>query len=92
MFVGLLNVCAIGSFDESLASNSKGCLKSISLNNRPYQTRQTLVDINSSETHFIHLLISANKCGGSCNTTDDQVCVPSKFKNMNGKVFNLMSG
>ena len=45
---------------------------------------------------FIHLLLtSVNKCGGTCNTIDDpyaEVCIPNKVKNMNIKVFNLMSG
>ena len=38
--------------------------------------------------------VSVNKCGGSCNTVDDvydQVCVSNKVKNMNVKVFNLIS-
>ena len=38
--------------------------------------------------------VSVNKCGGSCNTVDDvydRVCVSNKVKNMNVKVFNLIS-
>ena len=41
------------------------------------------------------MTISANKCGGNCNTTNNpyaRVFVPKKVKNMNPKVFNLISG
>ena len=34
------------------------------------------------------------KCGGSCNNINDpyaKLCVPDAFKNINVKVFNLMS-
>ena len=37
MLIGLLNVCKIRIFDESLASNFKGRIKFVSLNNRPCQ-------------------------------------------------------
>ena len=38
--------------------------------------------------------VSVNKCDRSFNSIDDrhaQVCVPNKVKNMDVKVFNLMS-
>ena len=47
------------------------------------------------EIFFINLvLISVNKCGGNCSIIADPhagVRVPNKIKNMNVKVFNLMS-
>ena len=52
IFIELLSACTIGSFGESLASNSDGRLKCISLSNRQCQTRRTLNDINSNETLF----------------------------------------
>ena len=33
MFIGLLSTCTIGSFDASLASNSKGYIACVFLNN-----------------------------------------------------------
>ena len=36
MFVGLLSVFTLGSFDESLVSNLKGPMKCVSLNNHPF--------------------------------------------------------
>ena len=56
MFIGLLIACTAGSFDGSLASNSKGHIKIASLNNQPCQAGTTLFDINSNELFFIHLL------------------------------------
>ena len=70
-------------------------MKCVSLNNRSCQARPTLFDINSDETDFYPFIVSVNKYGGSFNTIGDpytRVCVPNKVKNMNAKVFNLMSG
>ena len=39
MFIGLLRVCTAGIFDGSLASNSEGYIKYVSLNNRPPKAR-----------------------------------------------------
>ena len=99
MFIRSLSTCKIGGFGESSTSNHgsnfEGRLKLISLNNVPCQTRPALIEVNSNETPFYPFTVGFNKCGGSCNTTDDLytwVCVPNKVTNMNIKVFNLMSG
>ena len=84
----------IGSFFESLVSNSKGPIKCLSLNKHLCQARPTLVNINLLIFNVCSFTVSVNKCGGNCNTIDDpyaRVCVPKKVKNMNVKVFNLMS-
>lgn len=39
-------------FSESLASNSKGRIRCVSLSNQLCPTRSTLVDINPNETVF----------------------------------------
>ena len=69
--------------------------KFLSLNNQACQARPTLADINANETLFYPFTVSLNKCGGYCSNIDDpyaRVCVPNKVKDMNAKVFNLMSG
>ena len=79
--------------DDTLASYTED-IKCVSLNNRPCQVTQTLVDINSNETIFYPFNVNFDKCGGSCNTIGypyAPVCVPNKVKNMNVKIFNLMS-
>ena len=82
------------SFCESLVFNFKGSIKCVSLNNQHGKARAALVDINSNETHLKPFTVSFNKCGGSCSTIGDLqtlVCRLNKIKNMNEKVFNLMS-
>ena len=81
MFVGLLSLCTTGNFDRSLASNSKGPIKCLSLK------------INHVKlTLFYPFTVSVNKCGGSCKTVDDsyaQFWIPNKVS-MNVKILNLM--
>ena len=48
----LLRACIIRSVGKSLAFNSKGPRKFVSLNNQPCQARPTLTDINSGEKLF----------------------------------------
>ena len=57
IFLGLLSVCTIGSFCESLVFNSKGRMSSMTYDNRQCQVMSTLVNINSDETIFHHLLL-----------------------------------
>ena len=95
LFIGLLSVYPIGSFGASLASNYKEPIKCVSLNNKPCKARKTLIKINSDKALFYPFTVSANNCSGSCNTFDDSyswICVRNKVKNLNLKVFNLMSG
>ena len=70
IFIGLLSVCTTGIFDRSLASNSKGPIKCVSL--KISHVKQTL---------FYPFTVSVNKCCGSCKTVDDpyaQFWVPNK--------------
>ena len=61
MFIGLLSVCSKGRFGESLASNYEGCIKYVSLNNRPCQARPILVNINSIEPVYDPFTVTVNK-------------------------------
>ena len=50
--------------------------------------------INSKEPIFYSFSIKTNRCSGSCNNINDpyaKMCVPDGVKNLNIKVFNLMS-
>ena len=94
MLIRSLTVCTIGSFGESLVSNAKKLIKCVPLNYHPSCARPTLANINCNNTFLHRFLVSVNKCGGSRNTYYDpyaQVFVPNKVKNMNVKMFNLMS-
>ena len=53
-----------------------------------------IIDVNANEPVFYPYSIKINKCSGSCNNINDpfaKLCVPIIIKNMNVKVFNLMS-
>ena len=52
------------------------------------------MNINSDEPSFYLYSILVNKCGGSCNDINNlyaKLCVPDVVKNINIKVFNLIS-
>ena len=93
LFTGLLSDCTIGRFGDSLAFNSNGPIKCVSLNNLTRKARATHVNINSNKTRFYRFTVSVNKCGESCDTIDDPYargCVAHKVRNVNLKVSTLM--
>ena len=54
-----------------------------------------IININSNEPLFYPYCFRISKCSGSCNNINDpyaKLCVPDISKNMNIKVFNLISG
>ena len=84
-FVGLTN---LSSFTNA---NSLSC---ISMNNQERKTRLQVVDVNGDESVLFPFSIKTSKCSGSCNNINyphTQICVPDMVKNLNVKVFNLMS-
>ena len=66
-------------------------LECFSMNNQECSVRPEIVKVNSNEPVFYPFCI---KCSGSCNNINDpyaKLCVPDVVKNINIKVFNLMS-
>ena len=58
------------------------------------KVRPEIINVNSDEPVFYHFSIKTSKCSGSCNNINDpyaKMCVPDAVKNLNVKVFNLMS-
>ena len=56
--------------------------------------RSEITNVNSNEPSFYPSSIKINKCSGSCNSINNpyaKLCVPHADKNINIKVFNLMS-
>lgn len=86
------------NFCELLVSDGR-VSKFVSLNNEPFQVRLMVINVSCDEPlylgkHNYLSTVSVNKCGGSFNVIDDpyaQICVQNKVKNMNEKVFNLLS-
>ena len=64
------------------------------MNNQPCKSRPEIVNVNSNEPVFYPFSIKTSKCSGSCNNINDlyaKICVPDVIKDLNVKVFNLMS-
>ena len=62
--------------------------------NQECEIRPVIMNINSNESLFYPYNILVNKCSGSCNDINNsyaKLCIPDVVKNMNIKVFNLMS-
>ena len=64
------------------------------MNNQQCKTRPQIVNVNGDEPVFFPFSIETSKCSGSCNNINypyAKICVPDVVKNLNVKVFNLMS-
>ena len=69
-------------------------LSCISTNNQECSARPQVVNVNEDEPVFFPFSIKTSKCSGSCSNVNHpyaNVCVPDVVKNLNVKVFNLMS-
>ena len=78
----------------SAAPLSVAPLKCVSMTNQECKVRPQIVNVNSDEPVFYPFSIKTSKCSGSCNNINDpyaKMCVPDVVKNLNVKVFNLMS-
>ena len=74
-----------------LKVNPLGC---VSMNNQECKIITKTIDINSNDPLFYPFSTILNKCSGSCNNINDlyaKLCIPNVAKNVNIKVFNLMS-
>ena len=70
-------------------------LSCISMNNQEYKVRPQIVNVNGGDPVFFPFSIKTSKCSGSCNNINNRLaklCVPDIVKNLNVKVFNLVSG
>ena len=64
------------------------------MHNQQRKIRPQLMNVNSDEPSFYLYSIKVNKCSGSCNNINDpyeKLCVPDVVRNINIKVFHLMS-
>ena len=86
-------VSAMIFFGCNLSSVSP--LECISMTNQECKARPEIVNVNSDEpVCFFPFSIKTSKCSGSCNNINDpyaKLCITDVVKNINLKVFNLMS-
>ena len=84
-FIGLTVLSGFASV------NSLSC---ISMKNQKCKPRPQIVNVNRDEPVFFPFNIETSKCSGSCNNINyshAKICVFNVVKNLNVKVFNLMS-
>ena len=69
-------------------------LSCISMNNQACKARPEIININSNNRVFYPFSIKTSKCCGKCNNINDpyaKMCIPDVVKDLNVKVFHLMS-
>ena len=74
--------------------NITNALDCISMKNQKCKVRPEIISINSNNTMFYPFSVKINKCSDNCNNINDpyaRICVSDTVKNMNVKVFNLLS-
>ena len=68
-------------------------LSCISMKKQECKVRPETINVNNNPI-FYPFSIKTNKCSDNCNNISDpyaKICVPDTVKNLNVKVFNLMS-
>ena len=78
----------------AILSNLTNALNCISMKNQECKVRPQIISINSNNPMFYPFNIKVNNCNGNCNNINDpyaEICVPDVVKNLNIKVFKLMS-
>ena len=53
--------------------------------------RPTLIDMNPNELKYYPFMISSNKYAETCNVLSPKICVPKETKEINVKVFNMIT-
>ena len=77
-----------------LSSSITGALNCVPINNQKSKVGPKIVDVSSNNRIFYPFSVKINSCRGNCNSINDlyaKICVPDIVKNLNVKVFNLMS-
>ena len=86
-------ISAMTFFSCSLPSVNS--LKCISIKSQECKVRPQIVNVNGDDPVFSPFSIETSKCSGSCSNINNpcsKLCVPGVVKNLNIKVFNLVSG
>ena len=92
--LGFIKMCFFTRLVFLSTLTSINLLSCISMNNQECKVRPQIVNVNSDEPVFYPFSIKTSKCSGSCNNINNpyaKLCVPDVVKNLNVKVFNLMS-
>ena len=94
MFGSIKKVFFIAITFFNLNPSNVNSLEYASMNNPECKTRTKIINTNNNEPVFYPFSIKVNKCSGRCNNINDpyaKLCFPDVVKNINVKVFNLIS-
>ena len=78
----------------SATALSAAPLKCVSMTNQECKVGPEIVNVNKGDPLFFPFRIKTNKCSGSCNNINSpfaKMCILDAVKNLNVKLFNLMS-
>ena len=92
--LGFIKMCFFTRLVFLSTLTSINLLSCISMNNQECKIWPQIVNINSDEPVFFPFSVKTSKCSGSCHNINDpyaKMCVPDVVKNLNVKMFNLMS-
>ena len=93
MFRFVKKVFLIGLTILSSFTNASS-LSCISMNNQACKAKPEIINVSSNNPVFYPFSIKTSKCSGNCNNINDpyaKICIPDIVKDLNVKVFNLMS-
>ena len=91
-FTGLTTLWSVNPLNSILLNATP--FKCISMNNQEYKVRTQIVYVNSDGPVFYPFIIKTSKCCGIRNNKNNpyvKTGVPDVMKNLNVRVFNLMS-
>ena len=86
-----LGLTILSNFTNALSATQLNC---ISMKNQECKVRPEIININSNNPIFYPFSIKINKCSRNCNNINNpyaKICVLDVIKDLNVKVFNLMS-
>ena len=92
--LGFIKKCFFTGPVFSSTLTSVNLLDCISINNQECKVRPQIVNVNGDDPVFFPFSIKTSKCSGSCNNINNpyaKLRVPDIVKNLNLKVFTLMS-
>ena len=92
MFSFVKNVFFLGL--TVLSSSITRALNCVSINNQKCKIRPKIIDVSSNNPICYPFSVKTNRCSGKCNSINDpyaKMSVPDVVKDLNAKVFNLMT-
>ena len=93
--LGFIKMCFFTRLVFLSTLTSINLLSCISMNNQECKVRPQIVNVNEDDPVFFPFGVKASKCSGICNNIKNsltKLCVPDVVKNLNVKVFSLVSG